>query len=384
MPPDQLKIYGQMENTCGLASLLMILQPESRGIRDYFARWWEGVKNITKAAEAPQVEFNWERVLNYILLKALKHPRLRAYAEEKLGEAALEYFIIFEDRIQQGLRRVCVREGPRGMFLKNAFENVGAVCDPLLQGHLNIMKLDAELKILYRFFGGKFQHHYEAAEPTGAIKFTYADLKDTTGKEFQQKILILEQAIHAKHPILLGLGHHWMAVKGIKSFEDETQRAGESGVQHRNYFAYLLDPEVKKEKTLPFQKINENYLFYVFEQDEAEFHVGLQLLDEVLTEDLPKDAEIYRRFVTNEIGVEEPLKELLAEMLGTGPPHEEERAEVEEEFEEVGEEAIDRAIEVGALETADAAKEKPLPTEEEMVQRLRAAIKKGFSDYSKI
>jgi hypothetical protein len=374
MPPDQLKIYGQMENTCGLASLLMILQPESRGIENYFVRWWEGVKNVTKAAEAPQVEFNWERVLNYILLKALKHPRLRAYAEEKLGELGLEYFILFEDRIQQNLRRICVREGIKGMFLRNAFESAGVVCDPLLQEHLNLMKKEYELKILYHFFGGKFQHHYESVLPTGAISFTQEEVKDSTSKEFQQKIHILEQAIQAKSPILLGLSDHWLVVKTLKSFIDDSQET--SRVPRHNYFVYALDPLVKLEKTYPFQRINENFLFYIFEQDNAELHVGLQLLDEVLMEDFPKDAGIYQRFVANEIGVEEPLKEQLTEMFGTWPLPKEEPVDAEE--------AIGRATNVYLLEAEDVEKEKPLPTEEEMIQRLRAAIKKGFSDYLKV
>ncbi len=379
MPPEVFKIYGQMDNTCGLASLLMILQPESRGIAETLARWWGGVKNITKAAEAPQVEFNWERVLNYILLKTLKHPRLRAYADEKLGDPAIEYFIVFEDRIQQGLRRICSREGPRGMFLKNIFDSTGAVCDPLLQGHLNLMKLDAELKILYRFFGGIFQHHYEANEPTGAIKFTRQEVKDSTNKEFQGKIKILEQAIQNNHKILLGLGHHWMAVKSIKSFQEDTPAEGEPKVPSRNYFAYVLDPEVKQEKTVPFQRIGENYLFYIFEHKEAELKAGLQILEGVLKEDLPKDAEVYRRFVANEVGKEEPLKKQLVELLGAWPLPEEERGEAEEEFEEEEEEEPGRALEAESMD-----KIKPLPTEEEMKQKLRAAIKKAFTDYSKI
>ncbi len=383
MPPEAPKIYGQMDNTCGLASLLMILQPESRGMVEHLNRWWGGVKSVTKAVDAPQIEFNWERVLNYILLKSLRHPRLRSYIEDKLGEAALEYFIIFEGRVQEGLRQICAREGPRGMFLKNAFESAAAVCDPLLQIHLNLMKQDSELKILYRFFGYKFHHHYEAEEPTGAINFTKEEVKDSNSQGFRKKIKILELAIQAKHTILLGLGHHWMAVKTLKSFEEGNPGANDPSLRLRNYFAYMLDSEVKKEKTLPFQRINQNYMFYIFEHDEGELKKGLQLIEDVLKEDLPKDAEVYRRFAANDVGAEEPLKTQLVELLGTWPLPEEMRGEFEEEIEEEGEEA-DRALEAGALEAGGPDKAKPLPTEEEMKQRLRATIKKAFTDYSKI
>ncbi len=379
MTPDALKLYGQMDNTCGLASLLMILQPESHGMAEILTRWWEGVKNLTKAKETPQSEFNWERVLNYILLKTLYHPRLRHYVEEKLGDYADVNFADFDFRIQEILKRICAREGPRGMFLKNCCESAASVCDPLLQLHLNIMKVDPELKILFNLFGGKFQHHYEAKQPTGALNFTRAEVRDSSSKEFQDKITILEKAVQNNHKILLGLGHHWMAVKTIKAFEEDSTPPGDPKAARRNYFAYVLDPEVKQAKTLPFQKIGENYMFYIFEQDESQCKAGLLLIDEVLKEDLPKDAEVYRKFVANEVGAEEPLKKQLVELLGAWPLPEEEREEVEEEEEEAGRVLEEREFEAGITNEP-----KLLPTEAEMRQKLRAAIKKAFTDYSKI
>ncbi len=384
MPPEAINLYGQMDNTCGLASLLMILQPESHGIAEYLARWWGGVKNVTKVAETPQVEFNWQRVLNYILLKALWHARLRPYALEKLGEFADDIYADYDFRIQEGFRSLLAREGPRGMFLKNSFESTGAVCDPLLQGHLNLMKKDSELKILYLFFGGKFHHHYDANQPTGAISFTREEVKNVTGKEFQKKINILEDAVKKNYKILLGLGHHWMVVKTIKSFEEIPPSNNEFKAIPRNYFFYVLDPEVKKEKTLPFKRIGENYLFYIFEQNETELNAGLQLLDEVLKEDLPKDAEVYRRFAANEVGAEESLKTQLAEFFGAWPLPEEVRGEAMENFEEGEEGEGERAADAAMLEAGGSETPKRLPTEEEMAQRLRAAIKKAFSDYSKV
>ncbi len=378
MPTEAIKLYGQMNNTCGLASFLMILQPESHGMAEVLTQWWGGVKNVIKAVEAQQVELNWERVLNYILLKALRHPRLRSYVEEKLGDAAMEYFIIFEGRVQEGLRQICARYGPSGMFLKNNFESAAVVCDPLLQIHLDLMKQDSELKILYRFFGYKFHHHYEAEEPTGAINFTKEEVKDSNNPGFQKKIKILEQAIQAKHTILLGLGHHWMALKTLKAFEEEVAQGVDTKIQRRNYFAYLLDSEVKQEKTLPLQRINQNYMFYIFERDEAELKTGIQLIDDVLIEDLPKDAEVYRRFKANEIGAEEPLKTQLVELFGVWPLPEEMREELVEEGEEE-EEEVSRELEAESMDRI-----KPLPTEDEMAQKLRAAIKKAFTDYSKI
>ncbi len=378
MPPEAIKLYGQMNNTCGLATLLMILQPESHGMTEHLARWWGGVKNVIKAAESPQVEFNWERVLNYILLKTLKNPRLRAYAEEKLGDMGIEYFIGAEGIIQKVFERICMQDGPRGMFLKNSFESSGSVCDPLLQVHLNIMKEDPELKILYLLFGGRFQHRYEAIQPTGAINFTRAEIKEPTSQEFQKKIKILDEAIHNNHKILLGLGHHWMAVKTIKSFEEDLPAGSEAKTPRRNYFTYVLDPEFKQEKTLPFQRIGENYMFYIFEHDETQFKAGLQLIEEVLKEEFPKDAEVRRRFLANEVGDEESLKKQLKELFGAWPLPEEEREKVEAELEEE-EEAESRVLEAESME-----KPKPLPTEEEMTQKLRVAIKKAFSDYSKV
>ncbi|OLS14662.1 MAG: hypothetical protein RBG13Loki_1703 [Promethearchaeota archaeon CR_4] len=336
------------------------------------------------------MEFNWERVLNYILLKTLRHSRFRAYAEEKLGDSGVEYFILFENRIQQNLRRICVQEGVKGMFLKNAFESMGVVCDPLLQDHLNLMKQEYELKILFHFFGCKFQHHYDSVLPTGAISFKKKEVKDSTGKDFQQKIQILEQAIQTKSPILLGLNDHWMVVRNVKSFIDESQGTEEQGAQHHKYFAYALDPLAKQEKTYPFERINEKFLFYIFDHEDAALRAGLQVLDEVLTEDFPKDAAIYQQFLANEIGDAEPLKQQLAEMFGMWPPLEEERMlfeeakEIEEEFETMAEEGLDTAMKVDALNGGNTGELKSLPTEEEMAQRLRAAIKKGFSDYSKV
>ncbi|HMF31136.1 MAG TPA: hypothetical protein VKK79_06970 [Candidatus Lokiarchaeia archaeon] len=376
MSTEGMIIYGQLENTCGLASTLMATQPERNGFADQLSVWWDGVGQLVDDPSNQAKEFAWERVLDYILLKIPTNDKLRAFVEEQDPDLAMLFTLNIGDRVQKIFARICRHEGPKGMFLKNAYEATGRVCDPLLDIHLGIMKTNADLGVLYCFFGGKFLHRFESGMPTGAIFFTRDEVKNPLDKNFLKKVQILEQAVKDGQHIFLGQTHHWMAVKGLKSFEDDDAPPSKGGQKPRKYFLYVLDPEKRMEMTLPFNVLTENFLFYFFQEDNTRQQAGLQLLAEVLDAEIAQDAEIYQKYLAGDIGDEDALRQQVKDFVG--------EMEVEEEEEE---EDHERAAELAQLEARERTAPPPpkgILTGEQWMERIRAAIKRNFSDYSKM
>jgi hypothetical protein len=380
MSTEGLKIYGQLENTCGLATTLMATQPELQGFADQLSTWWDGIAQLVEDSSNKVQEFGWERVLDYIILKVAKNDRLREFVEAQDADAAMLFLINIEDRVQRIFAKICRHDMPRGMFLKNAYDSGGRVCDPLLEIHLGIMKTNADLGVLYQFLGGKFVHHFESGIPTGAINFTRDEVKDSLDKNFAKKIQILEQSLKDGQHVFLGQTHHWMAVKGLKSFEDDDAPAGKGGQKPRRYFLYVLDPQKCVELTLPFNVLTENYLFYFFADDPALQAAGLKLLQEVLEEEIARDAEFFHKFRAGDIGDAEVLRKQAMEFLSA-------MGEVPEEAEEEegeGEHAAELAHLEGRKWVAPPPPMGTILTGEQWMERIRAAIKNNFSDYSKL
>ena len=166
----------------------------------------------------------------------------------------------------------------------------------------------------------------------------------------------------------------------MKVVEDDDQLRENGGQKAKRYFLYVLDPEQEMEKTLPFTFLTENFLFYFFDQDDQSLEKGMQLLTEVLREEVAKDAALFQLFRGGDIGDEAKLRQQLIDFVGEL---------AEEEGEEQAEEEIEHSAEFAQSEVETHSKTLThlvtgVLTGDQWMDRICAAIKRNFSNYSKL
>jgi hypothetical protein len=127
----------------------------------------------------------------------------------------------------------------------NLFLNKGIIRKTALYEYLFEMKTNLELKMLAHFYGGS-QVLFPSPDGTGCI---FLD-----GKDNKEKLENLYQ--YVPEGIIIGLGHHWLAVQGMEE------------VKKNKYNFLIHDPKGKK-STYSSDNIQKHFRFYVFQFDAA-------------------------------------------------------------------------------------------------------------------
>jgi len=87
-------LFFQQHNTCGLSSLLMLLDPISNTkLAEFLDSIWSKVKNLILQTNFSKKEFTWSHALEYLLLKSYHENIISDYIKSRL-EFEDDYFIM--------------------------------------------------------------------------------------------------------------------------------------------------------------------------------------------------------------------------------------------------------------------------------------------------
>ncbi len=309
--------YGQFSNGCGLASLLMLLNPEENpNIKEFLEKEWDYISSLFDRYHYNSNEYHWALVLQYLLLKCLGN------SDDESRDPIYEFF---EKRIKwiyhdQKLVNKSVQESQRSLLLEKnkpneAFTYGDYLGDSdfltplIIMKNIHVMKTDAELKVLAEIFDFKFEYQ-EFDDITGAITFLAEELTSKTVKKenARKKWNTLEMYSNdSKYLLLYGKAHHWLAIKDVyKKCPEEAIKGkvdNKKSWKAKNLILEVNDPAQKRTLKLDFDDIQLSDRILVFSKRSAnktESFKPFSLFEPLLKltkEDAPVEVELWRQYL---------------------------------------------------------------------------------------
>ena len=267
-------VIEQLHNTCGLASLLMMLDlPNNARISQFLTDITQLIAPLIRqldkidqalvigAGENQNVLYQYS--LQYLLLKILASktfPSIQNYFSERFGSLYEDQKILSNHILTAKSERFLDQDE---LEIAKAYDEYildGRLINPvMMEDETHTMKTDLELKLLMELFGYEFIP-IESGDHTGALYFTqknaWSNIKDLVNA-------------HLNHyPILYGSDNHWMAVVGLYP---NTNRSwtGRKGIPNykiapRDYNFVYNDPIVGSRIQRRLKGLQPSQRFYIF------------------------------------------------------------------------------------------------------------------------
>ncbi len=216
-----LPIYSQLPNCCGISTYLMLINPEKN---PSFKKFLNKIySKISFLKEEKRPEFKWSVVLDYILLKSVGNNILRKFLRRKIPNIVDYYMpiILFDVKDSK--------------FSENNLVNRN-----ILRKSLYTMRTDADLRILFNLFGGKFYpQEQEISDGTGGLYFTKKDFEGEN-PNYKSKLKIMNNHLIRKDGsqipcIALNMGHHWVAIQDVEVQNDLLNINNPLGGRHTHH-----------------------------------------------------------------------------------------------------------------------------------------------------
>lgn len=229
--------YGQLYNTCGLSSLLMISNPENSNLQYLLDDICEYLGVSTTFNRA----LNWQLACSYLLLK-MSFNRILGYQLRKtFGTNYDNYKILLNNQIRQKIYFYEDRENKEIVSNLNTFLDSRIIRKKTLRVFMDDMKTNLELKLLAYLFGGKFINNNNSNDGTGCHFFKKKNKK--TRKRLMEMI---------NDGLMLGLFNHWMAVKDLRKND-------------QNEYIIAINDPLRNRNFILLNEIDENHRFYHYE-----------------------------------------------------------------------------------------------------------------------
>lgn len=259
--------FRQYPNACGLTSLLMALKPGPRDLEVTLEAAWNVLERRAKRGSHRAVEFDWQRVLEWLLFQLPVDPALRTLVTDAFGETSEAMLAVLTHGILEAHPSAAAHSTfayasdlpPSASSAKNLGLAPAAPWFPArkwLMRRVSTWKKDVELEMLALLFGCRFTPWPETRDGTGAVFFTRRELRDlvrptrargnrqgdagqgqspgasrkdagkangnvsgnvpvTAAGTAARKLAFLRAVVHAGNPVLLCVGYHWLAVKDL-------------------------------------------------------------------------------------------------------------------------------------------------------------------------
>ena len=297
-----LPAYGQYSNGCGLASLLMLLNPpKNPEIEVFLNKTWEILTPLLEEFAEKEIEYKWALVLQYILLKVQGnsedsdknelHEIFRTRMEYNYDDQC--YINLFTQ--QQKRTALLDKDQEKEAYLCLHYEEGEDLLTPFqILENLSDMKTDMELKILANIFNFEFDYQKFSHDITGAVVFLPKELKGKHIKEnTKKKWRILEKKMENEDTIMFyGRVHHWMPIRGFYLKLKNHWNA-------RSMFFNINDPLTKRSVDFNIKDITSHDRFLIFKKrNNGEKNAGKMrsLIERILKEDVEKELTIWKRY----------------------------------------------------------------------------------------
>ncbi len=234
-----IPLYTQLTNTCGLSALLMIAKPEGNSLEILL----KDIVNKMRLEPYYQGKIGWQLAEAYLLLKSCFNRSLGYYLRNAFADEYSYFKMILFQQLEDRMHAFSLLKNQKSANDIRLYLRKGIVRKTTLYEYLFEMKTNLELKILAYFYGGH-QILFPSPDGTGCI---FLD-----GKDNKKKLQILYQ--HVPDGIIIGLGHHWLAVQGMRPIK-------------KNKYEFIIHDPQGKRRIYSSEKIEKNFRFYIFQFD---------------------------------------------------------------------------------------------------------------------
>lgn len=221
--------YTQHPNGCGLATLLMLIDPpKNQEIKQFLSDVWKKISPLFGHTSFVLLELQWAIALQYLLLKSLgnaKKDDIYQFFNSRL-EYSYDDAKIINGFTQEQNRKILLDLGKdqEAMLYLHYTELDDYVTPSLLMKNLHTMKTDVELKILAEIFNYTFVFS-PSEDSTGALYFQKSKYAKRLPEEFKKQWRTLEKCANdPSHVIIFGQYYHWLAVRGIYRIPQRTTK----------------------------------------------------------------------------------------------------------------------------------------------------------------
>jgi hypothetical protein len=196
----ELPLAPQVPNGCGLATLLMNVNPDNcKEYKEFLDRLFDIIKKFIPFASKLSVkEFRWAYALECILLKAQAYGTwdfLYEFLNDRMEYAFEDQRFVNRSMIE-GFKQMMVQkrkvdylEYPLNQYLEYGYLNY-----VLVDNFIKVMKTDVELKILMELFDYQFEYQ-NTGDLFGAVVFESSEVRKP-GESVRTKLNLLKEKLN--------------------------------------------------------------------------------------------------------------------------------------------------------------------------------------------
>jgi hypothetical protein len=283
---SELPLYPQVSNGCGLATLLMNVNPDKNSdLKGFLDGMYKSVAKTLPFSEKIKIrEFKWAYALQTLLMKSLAYGKIEflyEFLEEKMeysfedqrfiNRAACEGYM----NVMVQKRRIEYLKKPMEDYLENGYMNYF-----LLDNFIKVMKTDLELKVLMELFDYQFEYQ-DALDLFGAIVFEAPEVRKPTQDTKKKLELLFTKLADPDYRFFFGIAHHWVALTSLIDASFPLEKQPRNGypeghkIDVRKIILRFNDPNTVKISNLLLKNLNGSCRIYVFKkrnQDLTELH----------------------------------------------------------------------------------------------------------------
>lgn len=285
-------LYQQLHNTCGLAAILMLVDPVHDLRLQQFLNQLSDVLSPIIMKINPILEkvyIKYQYALEYLLLKAqttnaTNFQFLYGFLQTQWGEAYDDQKIFNSNMLAVKREKYLEKNVNEYAKAYDRYILEGDMVPPImLEDETNTQKTDFELKLLMEIMGFRF-FPIITGDVTGAIGINDKNLD----KNLES---IIGAHINPKYRLLFGGENHWLALVGMypKNLKVWRLKAGRitEKIQSKNLTLIYNDPMIPDQITKPLSDLDSSFRFFIFEQSDEDLSWLWTQIIEAARRDIP-------------------------------------------------------------------------------------------------
>jgi len=288
----EFPLYRQLTNSCGLASILMLMDPSKNPkLQEILDNIGELINPlILKILPVNESEFIYQYVLQYVLLKAVsrnseEYQFLNDYLTEQFKSSFENQKLISNFKLAESHQKFIEHE----MFaIAKAYDRYilegNTISTLVIKNETFSVKNDMDLKILMSIFGYDF---IPFNSTNGALVY---DKKD---KNFLNNLC--KSHIDPEYRILFGDGKHWQALTGLyinnldKWVIKNDKIAPKTSL--KDYTIVYNDPIIPKQHSMQLKEIISQQFFYVFKKKKGDHSKLWDRIKNAIAQNIPNELD---------------------------------------------------------------------------------------------
>lgn len=288
----EFPLYRQLTNSCGLASILMLMDPSKnpklQEILDNIGKLINPI--ILKILPVNESEFIYQYVLQYVLLKALsqdseEYQFLNDYLTEQFKNSFVNQKLISNFNLAESHQKFIEHE----MFaIAKAYDRYilegNTISTLMIKNETFSVKNDMDLKILMSIFGYDF---IPFNSTNGALAYNKKD------KDFLKNLC--KSHIDPENRIFFGDGKHWQALTGLYTKDmDKWVIKNEKIAPKTSLKDFVIvynDPIVPKQHITQLKEIISDQHFYIFKKKKGDNSILWDRMHNAISQDITNEMD---------------------------------------------------------------------------------------------